>query len=145
MLSIVYSAGLAGIDGFKVSVECNSQDKMPQFEIIGLPGMAIKESKERIIAALENNGFMFPDACLTVNLAPADKKKDGSSYDLAMAIGIMQSNSLLPAAIDLSGSCFIGELSMTGTLREAKGILCMTLAAREAGLRDIYVPIANAK
>ncbi len=145
MLSIVYSAGLAGIDGFKVSVECNSQDKMPQFEIIGLPGMAIKESKERIIAALENNGFMFPDACLTVNLAPADKKKDGSSYDLAMAIGIMQSNSLLPGAIDLSGSCFIGELSMTGTLREARGVLCMTIAAREAGLRDIYVPIANAK
>ena len=145
MLSIVYSAGLAGIDGFKVSVECNSQDKMPQFEIIGLPGMAIKESKERIIAALENNGFMFPDACLTVNLAPADKKKDGSSYDLAMAIGIMQSNSLLPSAIDLSDSCFIGELSMTGTLREAKGVLCMTLAARDAGLHEVYVPIANAK
>lgn len=145
MLSIVYSAGLAGIDGFKVSVECNSQDKMPQFEIIGLPGMAIKESKERIIAALENNGFMFPDACLTVNLAPADKKKDGSSYDLAMAIGIMQSNSILPSAIDLSDSCFIGELSMTGTLREAKGVLCMTLAARDAGLHEVYVPIANAK
>ncbi len=145
MLSIVYSAGLAGIDGFKVSVECNSQDKMPQFEIIGLPGMAIKESKERIIAALENNGFMFPDACLTVNLAPADKKKDGSSYDLAMAIGIMQSNQLLPSTIDLSGSCFIGELSMTGGLREAKGVLCMTLAARDAGLHEVYVPIANAK
>ena len=143
MLSIVYSAGLAGIDGFLVSVECNSQDKIPQFEIIGLPGPAIKESKERIIAALENNGFAFPEACLTVNLAPADKKKEGSSYDLAMTVGIMQSNYMLSETLDLSHSCFIGELSMTGTLREAKGVLCMTIAAKEAGLRDIYVPMQN--
>ena len=145
MLSIIYSAGLLGIDGFLVSVECNSQDKMPQFEIIGLPGMAIRESKERIIAALENNGFAFPETCLTVNLAPADKKKEGSTYDLAMTIGIMQSNRMIPESLDLSGACFIGELSMTGTLREAKGVLCMTIAAKEAGLRDIYVPRANAK
>lgn len=145
MLSIVYSAGLLGIDGFLVSVECNSQQKIPQFEIIGLPGLAIKESKDRIIAALENNGYPFPDTAITVNLAPADRKKEGSSFDLAMAVGIMQSNFLFPAAIDLSKCCFIGELSLTGTLREAKGVLCMTLAAKAAGLTEIFVPIQNAK
>ncbi len=145
MLSIVYSAGLAGIDGFTVTVECNSQEKMPQFEIIGLPGPAIKESKERMIAALENNGFAFPETALTINLAPADRKKEGSAYDLAMTVGIMQSNYMLPEKIDLSKCCFIGELSMTGALREAKGVLCMTLAARDAGLTEVFVPLANAK
>ncbi len=145
MLSIVYSAGLLGIDGFPVTVECNSQDKMPQFEIIGLPGMAIRESKERIIAAVENNGWAFPETCLTVNLAPADKKKEGSTYDLAMTVGILQSNHILPTSLDLSGACFIGELSMTGAVREASGVLCMTIAAKEAGLHDIYVPFGNAK
>ncbi len=145
MLSIVYSAGLLGIDGFLVTVECNSQEKIPQFEIIGLPGLAIKESKDRIIAALENNGYYFPDAAITVNLAPADRKKEGSSFDLAITVGIMQSNYILPAAIDLSKSCFIGELSLTGTLREAKGVLCMTLAAKAAGLTEIFVPAQNAR
>lgn len=145
MLSIVYSAGLLGIEGFLVSVECNSQDKMPQFEIIGLPGLAIKESRDRIIAALENNGYPFPDAAITVNLAPADRKKEGSSFDLAIAVGIMQSNRILPSGIDLSGCCFIGELSLTGELREAKGVLCMTIAAKAAGLTEIFVPIQNAK
>ena len=144
MLSIVYSAGLAGVDGFPVTVECNSQDKMPQFEIIGLPGPAIKEAKERMIAAIENIGFTFPDTALTVNLAPADRKKEGSSFDLAMTIGIMQSNRLLPGSIDLSRCCFIGELSMTGVLRGVKGVLCMTLAARDSGLTEVFVPEENA-
>ncbi len=144
MLSIVYSAGLDGIDGFTVSVECDSQEKIPQFEIIGLPGAAMKESKQRIISALENNGFCFPEAALTVNLAPADKKKEGSSYDLAMMVGIMQSNGLLPMSADLSKSCFIGELSLTGELRSAKGVLCMVLAARSAGLTEVFVPYYNA-
>ena len=145
MLSIVYSAGLAGVDGFPVTVECNSQDKLPQFEIIGLPGPAIKEAKERIIAAIENTGFSFPDTALTVNLAPADRKKEGSSFDLAMTVGIMQANRLIPGSLDLSRCCFIGELSMTGTLRSVKGVLCMALAARDAGLTEVFVPEENAK
>lgn len=145
MLSIVYSAGLLGIDGFLVTVECNSQSKLPQFEIVGMPGIAIKESKERIISALENSGFSFPASAITVNLAPADRKKEGSSYDLAMAVGIMQSNGILPPSLDLSKCCFIGELSLQGTIREGKGILCMVLAAKEAGLTEIFVPSLNAK
>ena len=145
MLSIVYSAGLMGIDGFLVSVECNAQDKMPQFEIVGMPGIAIKEAKERIISALENSGFAFPETAITVNLAPADKKKEGSSYDLAMTVGIMQANGMIPKSVDLSKSCFIGEMSLTGAIREGKGILCMTLAAKEAGLTEIFVPIQNVR
>ena len=102
MLSIVYSAGLLGIDGFLVTVECNSQDKMPQFEIIGLPGMAIRESKERIIAAVENNGFAFPETCLTVNLAPADRKKEGSHYDAAILTGVLRCAGVIRRDIDMS-------------------------------------------
>ena len=145
MLSIVYSAGLMGIDGFLVTVECNSKEMIPQFEIIGLPGPAIKESKDRISSAVENSGYFFPETALTVNLAPADKKKEGSSYDLAIAIGVMQAGGILPVSIDLSKCCFIGELSLTGSLRESKGVLCMTIAAKEAGLRDVFVPIQNVK
>ncbi len=144
MLSIVYSAGLVGVDGFIVTVECNSQDKMPRFEIIGLPGQAIKESKERMISAIENLGLPFPDNAITVNLAPADRRKEGSSFDLAMTIGIMQSNRQLPGSLDLSKCCFIGELSMTGVLRGVKGVLCMTLAARDAGFTEVFVPEENA-
>ncbi len=145
MLSIVYSAGLLGIDGFLVSVECNSQEKLPQFEIVGMPGLAIKEAKQRIISALENSGFTFPETAITVNLAPADKKKEGSSFDLAMTVGIMQSNGMIPPSVDLSRSCFIGEMSLTGAVRAGKGILCMTIAAKEAGLTEIFVPIENVK
>ncbi len=144
MLAIVYSAGLSGIDGFPVIVECNSQEKLPQFEIIGLPDAAVKESKDRIISALENSGFEFPDTALTINLAPADRKKEGSSYDLAMMVAIMKSTHMLSSKLDLSKSCFIGELSLSGNVRSVKGVLCMVLAAKNAGMTDVYVPYANA-
>ena len=144
MLSLVYTAALAGIDGFPVSVECNVQEKMPQFEIIGLPDAAIKESKDRIISAMENSGFPFPDAAITVNLAPADRKKEGSSYDLAIMTGLLTASGILPPSIDLSKSCFIGELSLSGEIRPVKGVLCMCLAAKNAGLTEIFVPVQNA-
>ena len=84
MLSRIFSAGLTGIDGYIVTVECDAQDRLPEFEIVGLPDAAIKESKERIKAAAINSGYMFPEADITLNLAPADKKKEGSGYDLAL-------------------------------------------------------------
>ncbi|MCI8387907.1 MAG: YifB family Mg chelatase-like AAA ATPase [Clostridiales bacterium] len=143
MLSIVYSAGLSGINGFLVSVECNSQDKMPQFEIIGLADTAVKESKDRIAAALENSGFTLPETALTINLAPADRKKEGSSYDLALLAGIMKSTHIFSGEIDLSDCCFIGELSLSGDVRPVNGVLCMCLAAREAGIKNIFVPMKN--
>ncbi|MGN1094989.1 MAG: magnesium chelatase domain-containing protein, partial [Eubacteriales bacterium] len=95
MLSVIYTMGLFGIDGYIVRVECNMRDKLPSFEIVGLPDAAIKESKERVRSAFENSGFEFPDAEITVNLAPADKRKEGSSFDLAILIAIMKSSGII--------------------------------------------------
>ena len=109
MLSKVFSAGLTGIDGYIVTVECDAQNRLPDFQIVGLPDAAIKEAKQRIRAAFINSGFFFPDAEITLNLAPADKKKEGSGYDLAMLLSIMTCSGEL-AGIDLSDACFAGEL-----------------------------------
>ncbi len=144
MYSVIYSAGLVGIDGFLVSVECDAQNKIPQFEIIGLPDASIKEAKDRVMSAFQNSGFDFPDTALTVNLAPADKKKAGSSFDLAIMIGVMKTCRYLPDGLDLTSSCFIGELSLSGEVRGVNGVLSMCLAAKSAGLTQIYVPAANA-
>ena len=89
MLSIVYSAGLSGIDGFLVTVECTTNDKMPQFEMVGLADTAVKEAKDRVLSAIENSGFALPEVSLTINLAPADRKKQGSGFDLAILIAIL--------------------------------------------------------
>ena len=86
MLQVIYSAGLTGVDGFPVTVECNCANRLSKFEVVGLPDAAVKEARERIKAAIENSGFEFPEADITVNMAPADKKKQGSAYDLAMLI-----------------------------------------------------------
>ncbi len=144
MLSVAYTAGLAGIDGFLVSVECSAQDKIPQFEIIGLPDAAVKESKDRIISALDNSGIGFPETALTVNLAPADRKKEGSAYDLAILVSIIKAVRILPDTVSLEDRCFIGELSLSGEVRGVNGVLCMCLAAKNAGKTEIYVPCQNA-
>jgi len=143
MLSKVYSAGLEGVCGYIVTVECNVSDKLPQFEVVGLPDNAVKEAKERVHSAVENSGLCFPDSEIIINLAPADKKKIGSSYDLALLVGILAGNGDIKA--DLSSSCFIGELSLSGEIRPVRGVLSMTIAARDSGLTEIYVPLDNAK
>ena len=133
MLSTVYSAGLVGLDGFPVTVEVSAQRSIPQFEIVGLPDAAVKESKERIRAALANSAIPFPALAITVNLAPADKKKVGSSYDVAISLGILQCAGVLPPECNLSEFAFVGELSLSGAIRRVSGALCMALAARAAG------------
>ena len=144
MLSIVYSAGLSGIDGFLVTVECTTNDKMPQFEMVGLADTAVKEAKDRVLSAIENSGFALPEVSLTINLAPADRKKQGSGFDLAILVAILKATSVLPDELDLGGCCFVGELSLSGEVRPVNGVLCMCLAAKSHGLRDIFVPRANA-
>ena len=144
MLSIVHSAGLSGIDGFPVGVECDTQDKIPRFEIIGLPGTAIKESKDRVTSAMGNSRFLMPEVAITVNLTPADRKKEGSSYDLAILISVMLSTGQFHMSDMLEKSCFIGELSLSGGVLPVRGVLCMCLAAKEAGLTEIFVPAKNA-
>ena len=145
MLTTVYSAGLYGIDGFIVGVECDSQKRIPSFDIVGLPDVAVREAKERVRTACENSGVKFPGLSHMVNLTPADKRKEGSGFDLAILVGILKNAGVIRPEVDLSGSCFIGELSLSGEIRPVRGMLSMCIAADEAGLRNMYVPCGNAR
>ncbi|MGM9637720.1 MAG: YifB family Mg chelatase-like AAA ATPase [Eubacteriales bacterium] len=142
MLSRLYGAALFGVDGYPITVECEIADKLPEFEIVGLPDNAVKEAKERIRAAVENSGIEFPDASIIVNLAPADLKKTGTALDLPILTGILAASGVVRA--DLTKTCLVGELSLSGEIRAVRGVLCMCLAAREAGAVEIYVPAENA-
>jgi Mg chelatase-related protein len=145
MLSTVYSAGIYGVDGFPVTVECDVQDKIAAFDVVGLPDAAVREARERIRSAIENSGFMFGDYGITVNMAPADKKKEGSAYDLAMTVAILSGMGYIKSTdkLDFDNKCFIGELSLSGEVRGVKGVLCMCLAAKSAGKTEIFVPQSN--
>lgn len=144
MLSTVYSAGLLGIDGYIVTVECNARQKMPKFELVGLPDLAVKEAKERVQNACENSGFHFPALEMTVNLAPADRRKEGSGFDVSILLGALRCGGIIHHSVDYRGKCFVGELSLSGELRPVRGILCMCAAARAAGFSEFYAPAANA-
>lgn len=143
MLSKIYSAGISGIDGFEVTVECSSWNRYPEFDLVGLPDAAVKEAKNRVKSACENSGFKFPNAEIMVNLAPADTKKEGSAYDIAILLSILACSSALPRDCELSDKSFIGELSLSGEIRRIRGVLPMVLAARDAGRREIFVPYDN--
>lgn len=145
VLSTVYSAGLSGIDGFLVSVECDGQPTIPQLELVGLPDAAVKEAKERVRTACVNSGFKMPTMAYTINLAPADRRKEGSAFDVAILLGILRCAGAVRYDLDLSRRCFIGELSLSGELRGVRGILCLAVAARDAGMKELYVPKCNAR
>ena len=144
MLSVVSSAGIAGIEGFVVSVECDAQERMATFEIVGLPDLAIREAKERVRTAAVNSGFRFPDLTLTVNLAPADRKKEGSAFDVAILAGILRCAGAIRHSVDLSRVCLLGELSLSGRIRPVRGVISMCVAAKEAGITEVFVPPENA-
>ena len=127
MFSRVDSLGLRGIEGYAVTVECYITSGLPAFDVVGLPDTAVKESRERVRAAIKNCGFKFPVSRITLNLAPAGTKKTGTLYDLPILLGILSAsgNIRLP-----SGKCaFLGELSLEGKLRPVQGVLPMALAA----------------
>ena len=145
MLSTVFSAGLYGIDGYIVTVECNSQARIPEFELVGLPDLAVKEAKERVRTACENSGYRFPEMALTLNLAPADRRKEGSALDISILLAIMRCGGILRYEVELSDKCFTGELSLSGRLRAVRGVLCMCAAAKDAGFKEFYAPADNAK
>ncbi|MBE6580223.1 MAG: ATP-binding protein [Ruminococcaceae bacterium] len=145
MLTTLLCAGLCGIDGFLVTVECDAQERMGDFEIVGLPDVAVKEAKERVRTASYNSGFRFPALSLTVNLAPANRKKEGSGFDVAMLCGILRCGGVIRRDVDLSRTCLIGELSLSGKVRPVRGVLSMCVAARDAGLTEIFVPAENAR
>ena len=145
MLTSVYSAANSGVDGFIVTVECNVLDmRLDNYEIVGLPDAAVKEAKERVRTAFENSGFRFPESGITVNLAPADRKKEGSGFDLAILMGILGASNYL-GSVNFEEKCFVGELSLSGEIRSVRGILCMCAAAREAGFKEFYAPMENAQ
>ena len=146
MLSTVYSAGISGVDGYTVTVECDVRERMlSSFEVVGLPDAAVKEAKERIRAAIENSGVNFPDASIVINMAPADTKKSGTAFDLAMLVGILRSSGFINPRISFDKKCFLGELSLSGAVRSVRGALCMVLALKQKGFTDIFVPKVNAK
>ena len=144
MLSTVFSAGLYGIDGYIVTVECNSQARIPEFELVGLPDLAVKEAKERVRTACENSGFRFPEMALTLNLAPADRRKEGSALDVSILLSILRCGGIIRFETDFSDKCFTGELSLSGKLRAVRGALCMCAAAKDAGFKEFYAPADNA-
>lgn len=145
MVSCSYSAGLFGIDGYLVTVECHSTNKLSCFEIIGLPDNAIKEAKERVKAACANSRLTFPDCELIINLAPANMPKEGSSYDVAILMSILKSNKTINKDVSLDNICFLGELSLSGEIKPVRGALCMASSAKRAGKTTIFVPYENAK
>ena len=134
MMVTVRSLGLTGITGYEVSVECFLSGGLPGFDVVGLPDAAVKESRERVRAAVKNCGAKFPVSRITVNLAPAGTKKAGTVYDLPIFVGLLAADGDLPTPP--KDAAFIGELSLTGALRGVSGVLPMALAAREAGIRD---------
>lgn len=144
MLSKIYSAGVVGIDGYEVTVECSAWNRLPKFELVGLPDTAVKEAKNRVQSASENSGIKFPSLDIMINLAPADVKKMGSALDLAILLAIYQADGIIPYEYDFSDKCIIGELSLSGDIRSIGGVLPMTLSARAAGRKDIFVPKENA-
>ncbi len=143
MLSVTYTASVFGIDAFMVTVECNATRSLPDFEIVGLPDMAVKESKQRILNAVANSGVILPDMEVTVNLAPADVRKEGSALDLGILAALFISSGVVPSDVKVDKSCFIGELSFTGEVRPVKGALNMAIGAAGAGFNEIFVPINN--
>ena len=144
MLAKIYSAGLFGIDGFPVTVEVDAQNRLDYFEIVGLPDAAVKEAKERVRTACENTGYPFPECALLINLAPADRRKEGSGFDLAILTGILAAVGVVRNGVRLSDKCFVGELSLSGELRPVRGVLSMCVAARDAGLTEFYTSMENA-
>ncbi|MBR4004155.1 MAG: ATP-binding protein, partial [Clostridia bacterium] len=146
MLSIINSFGLVGLNGYLVKVEIDINRGLPAYEIVGLADTAIKESKQRVVPALKNQGFSFPIEKVVINLAPADTRKEGSYYDLPIAVGILNATNQISISKNyLKDFAFIGELSLDGSLRQVKGVLPMLITARNLGIKKVIIPLENAK
>ena len=142
MFCHVRSLGLQGLNGYEVLAECDLSNGLPAFDVVGLPDAAVKEARNRVRSAARNCGFSFPVSRITVNLAPADRRKAGTVYDLPMLVGILAAGGQLPPPPAVAA--FVGELSLAGALRPVTGMLPMALAARRAGITSLYVPADSA-
>jgi magnesium chelatase family protein len=143
MLSRVFSCAVIGLDGVVVEVEVDTTNGLPGMDIVGLPDAAVKESRERVHAAIKNAGLPYPRKRLIVNLAPASVRKEGPAYDLPIAIGVLITEHLLPPGC-AEGTMVVGELSLDGSVRHARGVLPMAATAREQGFTRLFVPESDA-
>ena len=146
MLAKVHSCTILGIKGIPLEIEVDIADGLPAFDIIGLPDASVREAKERVRAAVRNSGFAFPYSRVTVNLAPADLKKEGSAFDLAIAVGFLAATGQISKGDKLDNAIFIGELSLDGNLRSINGTLAMALSLSKLGLyneKTLYLPEMN--
>lgn len=141
MVCFSNSMGIFGLETFNVRVEADVAMGFPGFDIVGLPDASVKESRDRVRSALRNCGFEIPDGKITINLAPAHIRKEGSVYDLPILMALLKYSGQLVA--DISNSVFIGELSLSGDVRSVNGVLPMTMKAKEDGFQNIYVPYNN--
>lgn len=142
MFAKIKSEGVFGIDSFNVEVEADLSSGMPRFDLVGLPDAAVRESRERVRASIKNCNYKFPISRITVNIAPADIKKEGAIYDLPILIAILKASGQIKANTD--NCAFIGELSLDGEIRKANGVLPMVKKAKESGIKAIFVPYQNA-
>lgn len=142
MFAGLQSIGLFGMDSYMIQVEADVASGLPSFDLVGLPDTAVRESRDRVRAAIKNSGFRFPSGRVTINLAPADRKKEGSVYDLPILIAVLMASGQLKA--DLSDCAFLGEVSLDGQVRAVSGVLAMALTARENHIRRLFVPYENA-
>ncbi|MBN1626131.1 MAG: YifB family Mg chelatase-like AAA ATPase [Deltaproteobacteria bacterium] len=143
MLARVLSSAVIGIDAYIVEVEVDISKGLPNFSTVGLPEGAVRESKERVKASIKNSGYDFPSDRITVNLAPADIKKEGSAFDLPMAIGILAATGIISNDV-LRDYLILGELSLDGLIRPVKGALSVSVMAREMNMKGIFLPMENA-
>ena len=143
MVCNVLSLGLHGVSGYLVGAECALSSGLPAFDVVGLPDTAVKEARERVRSAIKSSGFEFPVSRITVNLAPADRKKAGTVSDLPILVGILAASGQIKL-LGMEDAALLGELSLSGKLRPVSGVLPMALAAQRAGLRRLFVPADNA-
>jgi magnesium chelatase family protein len=144
MLAKVRSCAIIGLEGALVEVEIDISNGLAAFTIVGLPDAAINESRERVRSAIKNSGCLFPYKRITVNLAPADLRKEGPTYDLPIAIGILLASASINPDERIEEYLFLGELSLDGSLRHTNGILPMVALAREKHIKAVFVPAADA-
>ena len=142
MFSRVKGIGLFGIDSYMIEIEADVSNGLPAFDIVGLPDAAVKESRDRVRSAIKNCGFKFPIGRITVNLAPADRKKEGSLYDLPVLLAILKASGQLKA--DLGDAIVLGEVALDGRIRAVNGVLAIAITAKQNGITDIFVPAGNA-
>ena len=141
MFAKAKSLGIFGMDSFSVVVEADLSNGLPRFDIVGLPDTAVKESRERVRASIKNCNFEYPVSRITVNIAPADVKKEGPIYDLPIAVAVLKATGQIKA--DIEGYAFVGELSLDGEIRSCTGVLPMLLKAREENIGAVFVPFQN--